>query len=316
MLSIQHMFLTYLHNPEASNRIKAAAIYPDAVRAYTRNREYTHFEQSADGTSVSYIKFPKDMKMDQIGINKILQHDAHLVSDIKPCAIGELTNISAFYEHNSHLDSEMKRGIEYHLEQDMVFDDVVRNEFDCSLKYDDVFVRDGLTINGKQLRSDIADIEQHGIYVLAHRLYQEQGMTANQEWLEQNVQPLLVEQYGDDLAGKTYSFMRIREDMNQLITEHDWSKLDEGPMSLAKYDSMYDDVLDRMTDVDKTYETGIKIPVKNISMPDRSSITVESAKSVKRRAMQQLPKNSGQLSAQIQTVVDADVGKTYDLELD
>lgn len=296
MLSIQHTYLVQLHNKNATNRTRAAAVYPDAVRAYTSKREYTHFEKSADGKSVSYISFPNDMKSNKEEIDAVLQSSGHLVSDIKPCAIGELTDIDTFYKYNSHLDDEMMKGIEYHLEQDMVFDDVVRNEFDCSRKYEDVFTRNGITLDGKQLRSDIADIEQHGIYVLASKLYQEQGITANEKWLEDNIQPVLIEQYGQELGEKTFSYMNINEDYNELITNHDWSKLNDGPLPLNDYMSMYDEVGSRMTNIDYNHNNQTVLSGINLkSMPSFLNGNVCSSASIKSASSS----NNGQLSSNI-----------------
>lgn len=52
---------------------------------------------------------------------------------------------------------------------------------------------------------------------------------ANQEWLEAYVKPALETAYPEDLAKKTYSFMKVAEPYNTYITQQDWSHLPEAP---------------------------------------------------------------------------------------
>ena len=127
-----------------------------------------------------------------------------------------------------------------------MFDNFIRTEIDCSKKYDDIFVFNNKTMNGKELRTLIADIEQQGIYIMAYRLYKKWDMTVNQAWFERNIRPILEEEYCSDLADKTFSYMKIREDVDELISRHDWSKLNSGALPLSKYDKLYDDVQQSM----------------------------------------------------------------------
>lgn len=242
MLSVQHVMCLYEKNMQSSNRLVAATVYPDAVRAYTGARQYSHFERAYDNSDVSYMRFSSDMAITQDEMKVKLLTKCHLVNNIKACAIGEDTDIDAFYKHNARLEYVMKAGIGYHLQQDIVFDNFIRTEIDCSKKYDDIFVFNNKTMNGKELRTLIADIEQHGIYIMAYRLYKKWDMTVNQAWLERNIRPILENEYCSDLADKTFSYMKIREDVDELISRHDWSKLNSGVLLLSKYDKLYDDV--------------------------------------------------------------------------
>lgn len=114
-------------------------LLPDAVRAYSGPRPYSHFERSSDGKDVSYWAFPTDVKgYTKEFIQADIKEYAHL-AEIKPCAIGEDTDINAFYARNKHLPETMFTGIEMHLKQDIVFDKFIRDEIDCSNKYSDVF---------------------------------------------------------------------------------------------------------------------------------------------------------------------------------
>lgn len=257
MLSMQHIMCDILASENVSKRKNIAAlVYPDAIRGYGIPRQVSHFEEDATGKDVSYWSFPSNMKT--LGQEDIKQHsfkNGHLANDIKTCAIGERSDIKTFYERNKHLPEKMFNGIEAHMKQDIVFDDFIRDKFDCSDKYNDKFVVDGKTLDGKEFRKVIGDVEQRGIYVLAHEIYEKTGETINQEWFEKNVHSVLQEEYPQDLADKTFSFMKIDEHVNELITQHDWSELEE-PLHGLKYEdfrALYDDVSSYMngTDYDK-----------------------------------------------------------------
>lgn len=261
MLSIQHAMCLANHSHNAGSRLTAATLYPDAVRAYSGPRQYSHFEKSEDGSYSYYMSFPNDMHVCKQQIQTRIQDIEPDISLVRPCAIGEETDIDAFYEHNKHLESVMKKGVDYHLHQDMVFDDFIRREIDCTDKYDDKFVFNGQEMDGKAVRGLIGDIEQHGIYVLAHKLYEEKGITADQDWLKETVKPVLDAEYSQDLSDKTFSFMNINPEINERIKNHDWSKLNDGPLPLAKYEKLYEDVDKAMSDVDRFNKgSGRKLP--------------------------------------------------------
>ena len=69
-----------------------------------------------------------------------------------------------------------------------------------------------------------------------------------------NIKPILDKEYSSDLADKTYSFMNIQPEINELISNHDWSRLADGPLPLAVYEKLYDDVDTSMSEVDKLFE--------------------------------------------------------------
>ena len=253
MLSIQHAMCLINHNPNADSKLIASTLYPDAVRAYSGPRQYSHFEKSEDGSFSYYMTFPNDMHVGKDVIQERISEVEPDISLVRPCAIGEDTDIQAFYDHNKRLDKDVKHGIDYHLHQDMIFDKFVRDEIDCSDKYNDKFVFRGQQLDGKDLRCLIGDIEQHGIYIMAHKLYEEKGITANQDWLLNNIKPALDKEYSSDLADKTYSFMNINPMINELISNHDWSRIADSPLPLSVYEKLYDDVEASMSDVDTSY---------------------------------------------------------------
>jgi len=250
MLSIQHAMCLALHDGKPDSKLIAATLYPDAIRAYSGPRQYSHFEKSESGKFSYYMEFPSNMHAGKDFVQKQVAACKEDISLVRPCAIGEETDIDAFYAHNDHLRGEMKQGIDYHLHQDMVFDDFIRREIDCSNKYDDRFVFHGQEMNGKDVRRLISNIEQQGIYVLAHKLYAEKGITANQEWLKNTIKPALDKEYSADLSDKTFSFMNISPEVNQLITDHDWSRLDDGMIPRTEYEKLYNAVEESMSLVD------------------------------------------------------------------
>lgn len=241
------------HNSKADSKLMASTLYTDAVRAYSGPRQYSHFEKSEDGSFSYYMTFPNDMHVGKDAIQEIIANVKPDINLVRPCAIGEDTDIKAFYDHNKYLYKDIKYGIDYHLHQDMIFDKFIRDEIDCSDKYNDKFIFHEQQLNGKALRSLIGDIEQHGIYIMAHKLYEEQDITVNQDWLLNNIKPILDKEYSSDLADKTYSFMNIQPEINELISNHDWSRLADGPLPLSVYEKLYTDVDVSMSEVDKLY---------------------------------------------------------------
>lgn len=272
MLSIQHAMCLASHSRNPGSRLTAATLYPDAIRAYSGPRQYSHFEKLESGKFSYYMQFPSDMHADKAVVQSKVSDCNADIGLVRPCAIGEDTDINSFYEHNNHLEGVMKKGIDYHLHQDIVFDDFIRREIDCTDKYDDKFVFNGQEMDGKAVRGLIGDIEQHGIYVLAHKLYEEKGITANQEWLTETIKPAIDAEYSSDLSDKTFSFMNIRPDINELITNHDWSKLNDGPLPLSSYETLYDDVEKSMSNVDKTYNGNVGRKLPSYELDSESSM--------------------------------------------
>lgn len=249
MLSMQHAMLSVLINyNENTNKIDtkhlAASVYPDAIRAYSGRREYSHFEESSDGKDVSYWSFPADMKhVTQEEVEERLQKTGHLSSCIRAAAIGEETRLEVFETYNQHLPEEIYVGVKDHLIQDRVFDAFIREQIDCSGKYEDLFVVDGQVYDGKQIRSYIGEIEQYGIYYLAYELYETMGITADQEWFDMQVQSALQKEYSPELAEKIYRFMKLSPEIDGYIKTHDWTHLQDGPVKQRDYEEMYRKVL-------------------------------------------------------------------------
>lgn len=243
MITLQHTLSTLCSTNDNSEfkKVLPYALLPDAIRMYTGERQYSHFEKSSDGKDVSYMEYPEDISnLTKELVNCDKETDQyHLSDNIKPCVIGEDTDINAFYEHNAHLPENYHRGVELHLKQDICFDKFIREQIDCSDKYNDNFVFNDKHYDGKGVRGLIADIEQWGVYVLAHAAYEQNGIVANQDWFDSNVKPLLDKTYPKEMADNTYKYMKINPDINELITNKDWSYLDKMPLPQETYDTLY-----------------------------------------------------------------------------
>ena len=251
MITLQHSLVTlfgYLGHVDSFEKEVPYVLFPDAIRRYCGPRQYSHFEEKYDGSDVSWVKFPSDIKT--IDKEKMGKQPMHMVDEVKPCVLGENTNIQAFEEHNRNLPPEMYAGIKKHLIQDLMFDEFIREQIDCSKKYEDKFEFNGKTYNGQEIRKVIGDIENHGLYVLAYMLNRSYGITANQEWFDEHVKKNLDRVYPEDLANGTYNYMKIPDVINERITNGDWSHLDEGPIRFNDYFKMYTNIIREMPKVD------------------------------------------------------------------
>ena len=256
MLSTQHALCLWLYCikynlDQPKDADVAAVVYPDAIRAYTKVRGYSHFEVGDDGDR-SYMKFPCSMKADQEEVSSLLNKFGHLAHKEQVCAIDNLTGeqgIELCIQKNSTLDDTVLCGIVWHLCQDTIFDDFIREVIDCSKMKEDIYVIEGKTLNGKELRGLIHSIEMHGIYALAKRLYLKTNMTINNAWLKTYIERSLKNSYNEELADKTFSYMKIDKDINDYISNHDWSHIGEGlPIKykgLSGYD-MYTSLYNRV----------------------------------------------------------------------
>ncbi len=251
MITLQHTLVTLMGlrgNEREMDEEMQYVLLPDAIRRYCGPRQYSHFEQAYDGSDVSWFKYPLALK----GLTKeeVDRLPKHIVSEIKECDLGETTNIGVFEEHNTHLPPKYFAGVKKHLTQDFIFDRFVREEIDCSKMYDKKYAFNGQEYDGKGIRGVIADIEHHGVYVLAYMLNKAYGITVNQEWFDKHVKSILDEKYPEELAESAYGFMKIKPEINERITNGDWTHLEEGPLPLEKYIKMYEEVIKEMPKID------------------------------------------------------------------
>ena len=197
------------------------------------------------------MEYPKSMQATREDIKKIIDSVNADTSILRPCVIGEVTDLGAFYKHNGNfVKSDYKRGVLYHLRQDMISDIFIRREINCTMKFSDYFIFNNIGMNGKEVRSLITDIEQHGLYILANKIWDKRGITTDQNWCERVIRPALLSEYPPDLAESALSFMHIRDDLNERIAMHDWSMLYDGPLDSSIYKEYYDQIERAMTDID------------------------------------------------------------------
>ncbi|MBE5745962.1 MAG: hypothetical protein E7359_01560 [Clostridiales bacterium] len=251
MLTLQHSLITLFALNGNEKQFKEELPYvllPDAIRKYLTNRKYGHFELSHDKKDVSWLKYPIDIK--NLSSEIFDMAEKHLVSDLSPCVLGEITQVESFEKHNSHLPIVYFAGVKKHLIQDRLNDVFIRKIIDCSKMYEDIFVFKGKEYTGTEIRKIISEIENYGFYILSSMLYDAFNITTNQEWFDKNVKPVLDKAYGEELSNATYRFMKIPEDINEKITNHDFSNLDKNIIDINIYLNMYKLVVESMKQVD------------------------------------------------------------------
>lgn len=225
MLTLQHSLVTFLALDGDIDRFRFIVAYdllPDAIRKYTGARQTSHFEINSTGTDVSFMKFPLDLKnLTKETSEKI---EGHLAGDIKPCCIGETTQLHVFDQWNKHLPIQYYCGIRMHLIQDYFYDEFIRNIIDCSDKYNDKFIYNGKSVDGSTVRKYVADIEDDGFCILAKEIYDKYGVVTDQAWFDRNVRDIIKTVYSDDLATGTYNYMKIKPEINRAIQTQDWKK--------------------------------------------------------------------------------------------
>ena len=287
MITIQHALVTLFGLRGDEKRFEKEIPYvliPDAIRRYCGPRPYSHFEETPNGEDISYMHFPlnlKNLTKDNIGNERM-----HLAKGYKPCVIGETTHIEKFEQTNGDLPADYYAGVKKHLTQDCIFDEFIRHGIglDCSRRFESMYspeetngknvgiymfdrpiksadgkfvigadgkpITETERLDGNGVRKLIADIENQGVYVLAYILHKSYGITANQEWLDEHIKKPLDKTYSKDLADGTYQYMKIPEEINKRITEHDWTHLDEGIIPLNTYIEMYRKVIEKMPLID------------------------------------------------------------------
>jgi molecular chaperone GrpE len=252
MLSAQHILTSLYHsncNIETLLNDLKYILLPDAIRFYTKNRQYSHFERSFDKQDVSWIQFPLDIK--SFNEEDIFCLNKYLSNKIKPCCMGETTDIKAFEISNNHLPDDYFYGIKKHLIQDQEYDLFIRNIIDCENMYSDIFYYNDKILNKDEVRNLITDIELYGICILSMLIYEKsEGLiTTNQEWFDNIIKPYLFDSYSYELAENTYKYIKIPEKYNDIITNHNWEAINDLNVgNYIKYIELYNKILKRMNE--------------------------------------------------------------------
>lgn len=256
MITIQHTALYYLalHSARnvrySGNRVAFESefkhelpfvLLPDGIRAYSGARQMSHFEKTPDGNDVSFMIFPSEetlKKLTKENFKNYVQYK--LAANYPSCDIGEESSIEEFDRRN--FGHKHYHALRIHMFQDAVLDEILRKELvDVSLRFKNEFTvyhNRSMKINGKELRTQIAEFERLGFIKLAGYVYEATGTLMNREWFETNVYPALCEAYPRDLADSTFKYMRLslNDVTNARITNHEFNLTDEDkalvPMTL------------------------------------------------------------------------------------
>ena len=249
MITLQHS-LVYLSSLIKDGKINIESfkenipwvLLPDAIRCYTRSREYSHFEESSTiDEDVSWMEFPENLK----NLNMENLPPMYLANGIKKAVIGENTNLDTFHAHNSsHLHYA---AIRTHLEQDIVLDNILRQIVDCSQKYEDIFTvqATGEEINGPELRKRVASFEKFGFLLFSKKVFEQTGILLNQQWFDENVKTALEQTYSQNMADNTYKYMKIDPQIEKRISSQQFDLTEEDIVEIGLGQNIQD-VLDNM----------------------------------------------------------------------
>lgn len=194
------------------------SLTPDTIRCCKIARTITHFT-GTHPDKCSWIVFPKTAK-ELASFDEETSYEFNQ-EELIPCVVDEKTNIALYEQKNfGVIDEEIFKAIKYHLTEDSIFDTWLRNKIDFSRKYEDIFVYKGKVLNGKELRELITYIEQVSVYVYAEKLYKEQGITYTNEWIKENIRPVLYEVFSEKVAQTAYSYMQIKPEYDENIAKH------------------------------------------------------------------------------------------------
>ena len=262
MLTLQHSLVTLLSVDGDIQKFRdeiAYVLLPDAIRRYTGARQTSHFECNPSNGITSWLRYPLNLK-DLSKENIDMYIDSCLSPNITPCCIGETTQIEEFFKHNEHLPILYYLSVQKHLIQDFIYDDFIRSIINTSDKYDGIFYFKSNKLDSTEVRKVITDIEEDGFTILARIIYEKYRICVNQDWFRDNVYEVLLKVYSKDLADGTYNYMKIREDINNAITTHNWKLVKSASgVDISNYNKMYSDVIDRCKQISnmlnmKTYE--------------------------------------------------------------
>lgn len=245
MNTLQHSLITAIKIKDI-NKFKQLIPYillPDAIRYYTKNRKFSHFETEPLTGESNILIYPKEIKsLDKININDYILKDVPL----KQASVGESTSLSAFENNNKHLDDDVYVGIKEHLNQDILFDNWIRQIFDCSNKYQDTYKVNDVLMDGSEFRRFISEFEMDGLVCLAYKYYKEFGIKTNNQWFKENVFQSLADLYPDSMYVSTCKYMIIPDEINDMITNCKWKELVNSRkyLKMFNYEEFYQEVID------------------------------------------------------------------------
>lgn len=204
--------------------ILPGALLPDAIRCFGISRIITHFEKHYVTGEASGIQFPTREELKTLSKEKataLHQVNAKTIDnnklDYEQVAIGDDTSLTAFEMMNSMLEKRYFDSISIHLQQDIIYDEYIREVIDCSLRRATLnFKFNGKVYDSKEIRRIISELEEQEFRYMCEIAKKEFGEEINQKWFENNVKPILFTAYCKEMAEKTWGFIKIDNDSPNL----------------------------------------------------------------------------------------------------
>ncbi len=226
MTNLNHFLSVVIILSQISKEDATMVAIPDAVRCWTGERVYTHFTVNPNTNEVSGIRYPVEAVKEW---SKELLNSCSKVNSGKPgnAVIDEATDAEAFWRFNSEVS--LQNVLMYlHLIQDRCYDDYIRILIDTRKKYDDIFVFDGKTLSGNDLRGKgemrwqgeglLNQLDTQVFVRLAKVYYEKTGILVSRQWIEDLIKPAFYKAYSKELAENTVRFLNISDYADEMIS--------------------------------------------------------------------------------------------------
>lgn len=200
-------------------------LLPDAIRGYVGPRQMSHFERTPNTTGVSWMEFPSAKTLKELSKETAGERIRHnLAWGYMKCVIGEDTSLNEFDRHN--YGHRHYHDLRIHMLQDICLDRVLREEMvDVTHRFDDRFVvhhNRSITLDGSQLREQIALFEEMGFIYLCGKVHESTGLVLDGDWFDQYVLKGLKKAYPEDLTANTYKYIKFSPELDQRIKSLDF----------------------------------------------------------------------------------------------
>ena len=94
---MQHVMVSVMNGHDTDEKeYIAAVVFPDAVRAYTKDRELSHFEENPKNGQISYMEFPNHMNVSADETKAWMENHSRLADDIEKGPLGQKTHIESY----------------------------------------------------------------------------------------------------------------------------------------------------------------------------------------------------------------------------
>ena len=194
----------------------AYAVLPDAIRCFNfgdgikNNRVVSHFEVHPVTGVASGMAFPEPAELKILTDEMVRKKVVHVEGDYHQVAIGDISNLGAYIQLNTHLPELEFKGIFNHLIQDSIYNNYVRSLIDSQEKSDGKF---RYTVTGEMydttsVRKLIGNIEQQEFRYLASIFEKETGFKTN-EYFENVVFPVIRSAFCEKMAETTIKYINL-----------------------------------------------------------------------------------------------------------